>query len=357
MTARKVWAFRLLATVFTLVSSLAAMELMARLYIGLSGRNVEAMKPLIGYARPGRVEPHPFLPLVLSPDTDFDMQIEYPLHGGLVRWRYTTNADGFRGRAVSKEKGPTTYRILTLGGSATFGDGVDDDQTWSARLEAMLQTRHPDRTIEVLNFGVPTATSAHSLSLLALRGVHYQPDLVIYYEGGNDIHCCLGYLPFQTDYSHALEHYEGLSPWLISLPRPAYNSYAITVLNYAWNQQIGNTAGNVKRENLERAGDRLLGLEAVLSNIVSMQAIAAANGADFILSTYHWYRPGETEARYNQALRQLATERNMYLVDQAGLIPTEDPAVHLDDVHFTVYGDELMATNYFDYIEANELVP
>ena len=46
------------------------------------------------------------------------------------------NALGFRGAEVAVPKPPTAYRIVCLGGSTTYGDGVED---WHFTYPALLQ--------------------------------------------------------------------------------------------------------------------------------------------------------------------------------------------------------------------------
>ena len=53
--------------------------------------------------------------------------------------RYTTNSMGFRGPEISVPKPPSTFRALVLGESTTLGMEMDDDETWPARLEVLLQ--------------------------------------------------------------------------------------------------------------------------------------------------------------------------------------------------------------------------
>ena len=57
----------------------------------------------------------------------------------------STNGHGFRGREVAHAKPPGVVRIVGLGDSVMFGQGVADDETYLAILEAELNARHPER--------------------------------------------------------------------------------------------------------------------------------------------------------------------------------------------------------------------
>src|SRR5439155_4351271 len=50
-----------------------------------------------------------------------------------------TNTLGFRDREFSPYSAPATLRVLALGDSQTFGNGLDLADTWPKQLEGMLQ--------------------------------------------------------------------------------------------------------------------------------------------------------------------------------------------------------------------------
>lgn len=97
-----------------------------------------------------------------------------------------TNALGLRGTAVGRSKPPGTLRILVLGDSFAFGFGVEDDETFPARLETLLRERL-GRPVEVLNAGVPGWNTAHYGLFLRERGLALQPDRVLVALMGNDV--------------------------------------------------------------------------------------------------------------------------------------------------------------------------
>lgn len=86
----------------------------------------------------------------------------------------TINPQGLRGRrAASREKTPGVTRIAVFGCSQTFGSGVEDDETFSARLAAGL------RDVEVLNFGVHGYGTDQMLLRWEQEGAGYAPDVVV----------------------------------------------------------------------------------------------------------------------------------------------------------------------------------
>jgi lysophospholipase L1-like esterase len=107
-----------------------------------------------------------------------------------------TNEDGFRipspGYKLPKEKPAGQLRIAVLGGSlvelaSTF------DVTLPGSLKTLLQHRYPGRDIEVINAGIQSCVSRQSIVQLLVTVVDYHPDIVILYDGGNDIGLPLTY--------------------------------------------------------------------------------------------------------------------------------------------------------------------
>jgi lysophospholipase L1-like esterase len=97
------------------------------------------------------------------------------------------NNHGLRGEDFTVEKPPGTFRILTLGASSTFGYHDRDDETYPVLLERELAHTGADgRRYEVINFGVPHATTDNTLALFLTEGVPLSPDMVTFYEGAND---------------------------------------------------------------------------------------------------------------------------------------------------------------------------
>lgn len=122
--------------------------------------------------------------------------VELTYTGWLLRQDPTTlrtNALGGRGDEVP-EPGERP-RVLLLGDSFTFGQGVEEDQTFGAALEQRLRALGTDA--EVLNFGVPGHSQPQSVALLEQRLLPLRPDLVLLVVFANDLspvdsHCGRG---------------------------------------------------------------------------------------------------------------------------------------------------------------------
>jgi lysophospholipase L1-like esterase len=109
-----------------------------------------------------------------------------PGYRGLSEGRpVSLNSEGLRAPEIPP-KGADEYRILSLGESTTFGVGVGDGETYSARLEEYLRERFPGREIRVINAGVSAYSSTQSLLWLEHRGLRLRPDLILLYHEIND---------------------------------------------------------------------------------------------------------------------------------------------------------------------------
>jgi len=103
------------------------------------------------------------------------------------------NELGYRGELPAPAKPAGEFRVLVVGGSAVYGTGP-------ARLTIPhhlqdLAVRSGRGQVRVYNWGVVSQVSAQELATLALRAARYQPDLVLLYDGGNDMSGAYTYDP------------------------------------------------------------------------------------------------------------------------------------------------------------------
>lgn len=97
----------------------------------------------------------------------------------------TYNERGLRDHPILP-KADEEYRILALGDSVTFGWGVDQDKTFVARLESLLQGRL-HRPVRVINSGVGGYNTVQEVTYFKQEGIALQPDLVLLTYVQNDI--------------------------------------------------------------------------------------------------------------------------------------------------------------------------
>ncbi len=99
------------------------------------------------------------------------------------------NSLGFRGQEFSEVKSSDAYRIFMLGGSTMIGSGASSDETTKPGiLQKIFEAdKSTMKEIQVINAAFFGANSNTELELITQKIIHYQPDLVIVFDGLNDL--------------------------------------------------------------------------------------------------------------------------------------------------------------------------
>lgn len=284
-----------------------------------------------------------------------------------VKWQgaeVTTNSLGLRGREV-EPKSEREFRVLSLGESSTFGAQVADDETYSARLEQLLQAADRSRRYTVINAGVSGYTSFQSLKYLEHLGLKLKPDLVLFYHEANDF-----------------------------LPAEVSDRELFASQTHAWHRNLAEwsatyraiSAFRVRRKvTALRADTRGDATEPDSSAHLALPAVAEEIGA----GGGHRLRVSVVERRANlQALTQLCRAHAVQLVvihpsyaqsqphtcvltefcarakvsmfDAFASLHPNGPGPReyfLDECHPTPEGHARLARDLFDFLEASHLLP
>ena len=191
MNGRKI-LLRVVVSISTVALTLVAAELALRFYHAVASARTGTLEQQLERSRDaslanarsggrftlkGLVQPssHPELVFELKPGLD----------GSFRGRRLVTNSWGFRGEEVELQKLPGTVRIVGLGDSFMFGWGVEQEETYLARLESLLNARSEGR-VEVLNLAVPGYNTTMEVAALEARGLAFEPDLVVLHFFRND---------------------------------------------------------------------------------------------------------------------------------------------------------------------------
>jgi len=98
------------------------------------------------------------------------------------------NNFGFRGPEISIEKPADTYRIFMVGGSTMFGMGASNDKTTiPGYVQTFINDLNLEKNVEVINAGIQKANTITELSLVRDKITKFDPDLIIMYDGWNDL--------------------------------------------------------------------------------------------------------------------------------------------------------------------------
>ncbi|MCO4771374.1 MAG: SGNH/GDSL hydrolase family protein [Deltaproteobacteria bacterium] len=153
-----------------LVLVLAATELLLRLVLG----NFAQSRLL-------RHSEVPDICLETTPDLDLSYT-GWLLRTGATRMR--TNSLGGRGGEV-QPKPPGALRVVHIGDSFAFGQGVEEEESFAAVSTRELSMER--LTVDTLNFGVPGHGTPQSIALLEHKLLPLDPDVVLLHVFANDL--------------------------------------------------------------------------------------------------------------------------------------------------------------------------
>lgn len=109
---------------------------------------------------------------------------------------YYTNEDGFRVEEleyrIPRRKPGGQLRVAMLGSSAVQL-GTTFANTLPGSLRRALKERFAGRDVEVINAGIQSCVARQSIAYLLFTLVDYQPDVVVLYDGFNDLMFPLNY--------------------------------------------------------------------------------------------------------------------------------------------------------------------
>jgi lysophospholipase L1-like esterase len=130
-----------------------------------------------------------FLKRHICYDQQILMYTQQPVLTIIPNQHFTTiniNNDGFRGDEINISKSDNDYRIIMIGGSTVFGTGLSNDkQSIPSELNKIFDKKYTN--VEVINAGISSITSFEELYHFKEKLIHLKPDLVIFYDGHNDV--------------------------------------------------------------------------------------------------------------------------------------------------------------------------
>lgn len=250
-------------------------------------------------------------------------------------YKVTTNSLGLRNKELRPMEGQV--RILALGDSRTFGDGVADEESWPFLLEQKLNAVRPNR-FEVINAGVCGWNSLQGLKYLETRGLALNPHLVVCAFGANDW-ASVG--PGQTGW---IDWDDLVSRWGVEvLLREAAKGCAALIADAPFGP----------REFRVSPGE-------YTDALVRMQQLCQQQGVAFLVL----YLPArdeigiEDDSDYIFKIKCLSRGVAQYtfsaFIDPSGYFSCPADSFYVDPTHFSLTGNTLVAACLFDFFIAKE---
>jgi hypothetical protein len=299
---------------------------------------------------------------------------------------HTKNSLGFRGPDPPRDLA-RRLSLVTIGGSTTECLFLSDGKTWTDVLSRKLAQTWPD--VWVNNAGLDGQSSYGHLILLRDFIVSLRPKVAVFLIGVNDIE-----REDLTTYDQSLapnwtraekagvfleDHSEviGLAHNLLRMARTSYRGFGHSELDLTKLTRLEHdpklTAITLAQQDapVRRYADRLNaivdlcranGIEPVFTTQPALygDAIDPVTGVDLAIVQVRGGLNGRLQWRvlelYNDAMRHVARDRGVLLVDAAAEMP-KDSRLYYDLMHFTNEGaarlGEIEATRLEPYLKAH----
>lgn len=301
-----------------------------------------------------------------------------------------TNDYGWRGPPVPFQRSPRTIRIVFVGASTTaeiHSYGSSGPEFIGHWLNEWARARKLDVRFEVMNAGRESVGSNDIAQIVQQEVAPLRPDLVVYYEGGNQFNMksVVKDVPTGTpqpgglferwmrdlsDHSalaRRIESFMTIKEW----PKPPYE--------VTWPPGLDEQNPDLGYKDLP------VNLNAIMGDLDKIRAALAPVGGELAIASFHWlakdglelnagrHKPileglnvGQWPYRYrdlerltdfeNRVFRKYAAAHGLPFIDVAGQMPF-DPELFSDAFHKTPEGVRLKAWIFFlgllPVIEAN----
>jgi lysophospholipase L1-like esterase len=287
------------------------------------------------------------------------------------------NSLGYRNDEFALDKPAGVYRIVVLGGSSTYDVRIEDNhETFTAQLEKVLEDEYGYQNVEVINAGVPGYSSWEMLINFEFRVLDLEPDLLIVYEGTNDVHARLvepsAYRgdnsgrrrPWQTPPIALWEH----SALLRILSRLANVTRQVSVDDFvsaptylSWPYETRLSESHFSPEEILQDNPPTY----FRRNLEAMIAIAGEDNVEVLLATWAYspYLNDYASKPYHQqgfeennsVVREVAISHHIPLFDFAEVMP-QDTRYWADGRHSNEAGAALKASLFAEYLHSEGLL-
>jgi lysophospholipase L1-like esterase len=294
--------------------------------------------------------------LFYAPRNFFQYRQDY-----LTRDNYIVEALNLRGGAVSFKKPEGVFRILVLGGSNAWGDGIaDPKETFSGRLEAILNEKHAPQKFQVLNGGVRGYNGFQIMVFFTRYAYKFNPDLVLLYMNRNDVVSLRGIEPLRKMFEKKDKY------WSLGGVKKLFRGLAFYNLMSRRLARARSEFGVIT--NIEKV--TLLDVnppEDVKRNMQNIIEKATQIGAKSLIVSEFWgsiWHEQTVEERFfsiRSATQALVSELGVPYFDAYMYFRHNfelwDVAFRHDPVHMTPYAHEMLAKKLYEFLDENSLLP
>jgi len=283
-----------------------------------------------------------------------------------------SNSAGYVDAYPSKEKSQEEYRIVMLGGSTVV---LGNPSIPTLLTEEFHSNGYLN--VNVYNFGVTSAVSSQELMTIVTEVIDLSPDLIIQYDGVNDIYHPLYYDP-RPGYTYDFMAYE-TSPLLYpksfsALKYVIYKSYVIRFIaerlfpsqymnqflplqklrkevNYGtdvWRKQIVNTyTANIQTANIisQAFGSEYIAI--LQPNIYTKKILSSTETQLISQDDVSYFTKAQQEIVENMIQSEY---KNIHFLDLTTIFDSIDETVYIDAMHILQNKQSIIAKAIYDYI-------
>ena len=331
--------FKLLVLSASLLLGLLLGEISLRLFFGYAGYRGQAFS-----------RPDPELSWVNKPLADVEVR------GRDYSYLVHVNSLGFRGAELRASAGS---RILLLGDSYTFGQGVDNNETFPAHLQSLF-TSAGRKDVEVVNGGVYGYGARQASGLAHREWDEVKPSVVIFTHCGNDFADDLRFS--QGNYKRIrnvvpgrqfLREHSALYHFLARKVVTLFSKLGIHNRNIRFEQP--GEGGLVSDMGKKWEESRNLTCGA----LDGLKKICQERGARFFVTTvgFGWWR-GTERPRFStdaETIREHCLSQGIPFLDPVVAFPSEKKELWFNQSsvgHFSTLGNQLFSKSLFAGLKA-----
>ena len=285
------------------------------------------------------------------------------------------NSNGLRDREVAFEKPKGEFRILCLGDSQLFGDGIPEEETFVSLLESRF------KSIQAINTGVIGYGNDQQLLYLQEEGIRYNPDIVMVTLNGYDFLDNIS-KTIRSGYSKPVFELEGEEIRVTNIPVPKFDIVErvhrglknLSHLYYYGN--IGLVAFRHRNSTAPNPGNELrdilpkkqyLGTSISITKRILRQItrVSKENNAKTIVVYLPYILDFEEDNSYKkqvakicETIKAYGKENDFYFLDiRSELLEQPNKNIFLDKVHLNKDGHKLVEEIISDFLLNQKLLP
>lgn len=253
------------------------------------------------------------------------------------------NTQGFYGPELPLEKDPTEKRIAIVGGSTVYAG--KNFNSIASILEEILNNRYPQYEVKVLNFGRMSYISMQELILLERNILPLHVDLIIVFDGFNDIWVPYNFyepVGYPSLYSSLKKMTE------ISLTEVAINNLIKTIKRHS--ALVNYFSKKLSKKNRSKKQKGTFKIKPVLMeyerNLFQMAVLAKAYSAKIVFATQPFVGTKLHPTLEESRLLDGKTEEEMKRYYQKLIFSARETAIKGGAIYVN-------ATDVFDHIPGN----